>query len=317
MNELALQDAIASVRESEKRCEYEFLSSIYIMARLHGSQLLLSEVNALSGYPFGFLYDYAFPEVFNSQPEQIVENLREYAGIWLDKASIDSFQRLMEVITDVGVVVVHPSNHLIVMIDQGEARYVKGYFEHDLANLEKGEAIGNAYFIKKPILTSRNEIYELEKFKKILVLAYKNFSLPAREISGKIVSSGKAALESFADDLRNPERDFQGESKRWFQEALKSQWTSLYGFYSYFLGIFHFLKSEVQDACIPAIKSLEDSVMYFRDFNRVIGTKSFIPQSSVIPMEIRRRATNSLERAKGSLERTFSILLSAIMGGSQ
>lgn len=310
-----LREILIDIKNDEQRCEYEFLIALFALLKLNGIPVLLQEVNALSGYSMRFLYSYDLPDVYNLETEYILRNLKNNLGVEFYSSTVDSYKTLIELLQKHDSLVMYPGNFLLSKLSSGELRIARSYFEDDFSQSFQGTFTGKALFFKSSNLKDRGEIYEYSHFLKIVGNILENFNSKSAIVEGKEVFSGENAFEQFISDLRNPEKDFQGKSRLWLGEAFRSQWTSIYGFLSYFLGIYHFLDSGVQDSSIDIVKSIEDAILHLKDFNRVIGRESYIPPSKVLPMEIRRRATNSLGRAKRSLIRVTRLLEMIFMKG--
>ncbi len=310
-----LSEILIDIKNDEQRCEYEFLIALFTLLKLNGVPVLLQELNALSGYSMRFLYNYDLPYVYNLETEYILQNLKNNLGIEFYSFTVDSYKTVIELLQNYDSLVMYPGNFLLSKLSSGEIRIVRSYFENDFSETFQGTFNGTALSFKNSTLKERREIYKYSHFLEIVRNIIENFNLKITTVEGKEVSSGENAFEQFISDLRNPEKDFQGKSRLWLGEAFRSQWTSIYGFLSYFLGVYHFLDSGVQDSSLEVVKSIEDAILHLKDFNRVIGRESYIAPSKVLPMDVRRRATNSLSRAKLSLIRLTKLLEMIFMKG--
>lgn len=308
-------DLLATLRESDKRCEYDFLIALFLMMRLNSSQILLSELNVLSGFSLRFLYNYEHPEVYNMQLEYLTKNLKHFLNAKLSLIPISSRESFFEVLDNYKMLILYPYNTLFVK-EGSIIKKIQSYFADEFS-FENSENIeGTGVVLIDPGLKERDYFYSKEVYEGALKIALANFLQESISLGNVSVYIGKKAFEEFSNDLKDEEKDFQGNSRAWLGNSSQFQWSSLYGLSSYFLGVYHFLKMEVQEKANGIIRGFEDAVIFLREFNRVAGRDSYTPESKVASMEQRRRASNSLEKAQKSLQRSFDLLNLLFLEGS-
>ncbi len=308
MDDDVLRSSLNTLKEGEDICEYDFLIALFLYLRAKGSPVLLTELNVMSGYALRFLYAYDKPNIYNESIEYIKENLNKSLEIRIELLSLpEEKETIIEALKE-NMIIFYPENILLRKSLNGKMEAFKSFFEEDpdLDKLLYSNSLGVK--ITSTGITDRKKLYSLELFKAIVRLLVSNFNEKEIYIDGKSVYSGSSAMDHLIFDLKDPEKDFLHENSAWLNKSLYSQFTSIYGLHAYLLGIYHFLNFKTQDEAVSIIRAIEDSFIFFKEFGRQIGRESFYLPSKTFPMEIRRRASNVLEKSFKSLSKAVYLM---------
>jgi hypothetical protein len=293
MNIEKVERIFSELREKGIKCEYDLLMHIYVILKLQNFPVLITELNALSGYSARFLYDYENPLLYNESVEYIANNLKNFLGINVRIADKDEqpFSYPFEI---------YPENLLVAKVKQGNVFFYRNVFveESNLDELlDKNLHLIHIRFSKIP---ERKKFYNISNFIKFTEIMESEFLAQDVVLHGRKISSGKAAYEKFVRDLRNSAISFStegGASHPYLSYAIYPQWTAINGSISYLLGIHHFLNKKAQKEMNFAIHSMEEVLLFWREWERNVGRKAFLPPGKPISMRNRRRAANALEKA--------------------
>ena len=293
MNIEKVERIFSELREKGIKCEYDFLVHIYAILKLQNFPVLITELNALSGYSVRFLYDYENPLLYNESVEYIANNLENFLGINVRIAGKNEqpFSYPFEI---------YPENILVAKVEQGNAFFYRNVFagESNLDELlDKNSHLIHVRFLEIP---ERKSFYDISNFVKFTEIMESEFLAQDVVLHGRKASSGKAAYEKFVRDLRNSAIPFStkgGASHPYLSYAIYPQWTAINGIIAYLLGIHHFLNKKAQKEMNFAIHSMEEVMLFWKEWERNVGRKAFLPPGKPIPMKNRRRAANALEKA--------------------
>ncbi|MGB9694588.1 MAG: hypothetical protein ACP5SB_02510 [Caldisericaceae bacterium] len=286
--ETILNEINTTLSNSENLCEYDFLVQLEKMLLLNGTEILLGELNMISGYASRFIYDYSNPLIFNESIPFIKENLSHLLGIKITTLNLDSFDFNSYKLP----FIIYPENLLIFAIDErGVSKYHRMFEEEsdDIQALVKKNLM--VINFESHLTLKRADIYKKNIFEELLVMIVSDFKKFA-------VSS----YEDFAVDLRSEKKSFLGLSHLWLNKASYSQWTALYGLRSYFLGQFHFAKRGQQEVLRETISGIEDALLYWKEWGRSIGRESNFDNTNNTQFASRLRAANAVDRARKSME---------------
>jgi len=298
-----LEEISNSLRGSERLCEYNLLIQLYKILALYNLPILLPELNVLSGFSLRFLYRFDFLNSYNEDLDYIKDNLWRYIGLRISVfESVDLREFIIDKVKNGIPLILHPENLLVYKIDSNNLFFFRALFmeSSSLENVIKGNR--RAIIIEEVPELKREEVYDIKKFPNLSRHLYENFYKKNIAINGLRTFVGEDAYIEFIKDLRDESKQFNGNSKEWFSIPSYAQWTSLYGLLSYFLGIYHFLDRKAQKEGMKIIKGLEDVIIYWREWGRIVGRESHIPYARIIPYTARRSSANSLDKALKSLK---------------
>ncbi len=301
-----IETIFAGIKEKGVQCEYDFLLYLYAILKSEGFPVLLTELNAMSGYSLRFLYDYKIPFVFNGSIDYIKSNIKIFLGVDI---IVDRLRAAADLPKE--PFILYPQNLLIAKVEKGRALFYRSVFceEKDIEELlAKNSFVVTVDYAKIP---DRKGFYGRENFLRFVNLMKKEFLNLETEIMRNNVSSGKMAYKEFAGNLRNQEFSFSmedGTVHPYLSSAVYPQWTALNGNVSYLLGIHHFLNEKAQKEMIRAVKHFEDVLLFWRQWERNVGRKAFIPPTKTIPLKNRRRAANALDKASDAYARGLESL---------
>ena len=278
------------------KCGYELIIEMAAILNANNTRVLVSELNALSGYSTRFLYNYDFPQVYNCSVNFIISNLKKFAGIEFSVSEENDLNN--------PPFIVYPQNLLVYDVSGVTLSAYKGVF----ARSAKADELADFKIIR--LLNTefdRKSIYSKKALVQFAELLKKEFYTERQTVCGHTVFSGKKAIREFAEALRDPVVSFLTENRNthslWLGSAVYSQLSALNGTIIYLLGLHHFLERKVPDEMPKAIKHFEDALMFWKEFDRLIGRKALIPESKPISMLNRRRAANALLKVISSYER--------------
>jgi len=295
--EKMLKEINNTLKETENLCEYDFLIQLEKILLLNGAEILLGELNTLSGYSLRLLYDYNNPFIFNESIPFISNNLLSFLNIDLRVYDISSWDLASSKLP----FILYPENILVFSISKRIVSYYR-MFEEESIDIEEviKKNIKIVTLEELPAL-SRTDFYKKEVFRDLSLMLVSEFK-----------TLGISSYEDFAIDLRNEEKRFSGLSHLWFNRASYSQWTALFGLRSYILGQFYFLRHAEQEILKETINGVEDSILYWKEWGRSVGRDSSFDASDRNQMGPRLRAANSLDKSRKSMEfvvRKFEDLL--------
>ncbi|GEM_PF-2313976 len=274
------------------KCRYDFLIELYALLKLNGAKILLSELNALSGYSLRFVYSTDGFHLHNKSISYIAENLKTFLGLELVSVSNNEFGN--------PPFIVYPENLLIFDIKEDKASFYRNVFyeEDNIRSVLKNGAV--VFKVKQMLPFDRKLLYNKEKFANFADLMEKEFFKEYAEVGEETVPSGKNAYERFINDLRDQSVSFVNENAP--EEvpffSLYPQWTAINGTLAYLLGVHHFLNKKAQKEMQNAVRHFEDALLFWREWERAIGSP--LSPMSVVPMKNRRRAANAVEKAKSA-----------------
>ncbi len=306
MNKEKLEKILEEIRKKGIKCEYDFLLQLYLLLRFKNFPILLTELNAFSGYSLRFLYDYNKPYLFNESIPYISANLKKYLDIDLLLSRTDDKDSLPEI-----PFILYPKNLLFIGNAAEEAQVYRDVF-YETENIE--ELLKNNSFTISAKLTEipqRNYFYKKENLPYFIELMEKEFSTKKVNIKNKEIFSGKAAYDKFAEDLRNPSLSFTnptGNVHPYLSYAVYPQWTSINGIVTYLLGIHYFLDKKAQKQMSIAVRHFEDVLLFWREWSRNVGREAFLPSAKSPSMKNRRRAANALNKAADAYSRGIESL---------
>ena len=299
-----INDFIEELKSRGIKCGYELIIEMAAVLNANNTRVLVSELNALSGYSTRFLYNYDFPEVYNCSVNFIVSNLKKSAGVEFSVSEENDLNN--------PPFIVYPQNLLVYDVSGATLNAYKGVFTRSV----KAGKLKNFKVIR--LLNTefnRKSIYSKKALVQFAELLKKEFYTERQTVCGHTVFSGKKAIREFAEALRDPAVSFLAENGNacslWLGSAVYPQWSALNGTIVYLLGLHHFLERKVQDEMSKAIKHFEDALMFWKEFDRLVGRKALVlvPESKPIPMLNRRRAANALLKVISSYERGIEKLL--------
>jgi len=287
------------------KSSYELIIEMAAVLNANNIRILISELNALSGYSTRFLYDYDFPQIYNCSLDFIVSNLKEFAGIEFSVSEERDFGS--------PPFIIYPQNLLVYEANDATLSAYNGVFARSVSINEL-----NDFKVIRFLNTQfdRKSIYSKKALLQFAHLLKEEFYTEKRSVCNRSVFSGKRALREFIEALRDPAISFYNKDKGlhslWFSSAVYPQWSALNGTIVYLLGLHHFLERKIQDEMSRAIRHFEDALMFWKEFDRLVGIKAFIPDSKPVPMLNRRRAANALLKVISSyehgIEKLFFIL---------
>lgn len=297
-----INDFIEELKSRGIKCGYELIIEMAAVLNANNTRVLVSELNALSGYSTRFLYNYDFPEVYNCSVNFIVSNLKKFAGVEFSVSEENNLNN--------PPFIIYPQNLLVYDVSGATLNACKGVFTRSV----KAGKLKNFKVIR--LLNTefnRKSIYSKKALVQFAELLKKEFYTERQTVCGHTVFSGKKAIREFAEALRDPAVSFLTENRNthslWLGSAVYSQWSALNGTIVYLLGLHHFLERKVQDEMSKAIRHFEDALMFWKEFDRLVGRKALVPESKPIPMLNRRRAANALLKVISSYERGIEKLL--------
>jgi len=298
-----LEEISNSLRGSERLCEYDFLVQLFKILSFYNFPILLPELNIMSGFSLRFLYSFDFQNAYNEDLNYLKCNLFNNIRLNLSIVeNVDLKNLIIEKLNKGIPLILHPENLLVYKIDSNNLFFFRALFMESslLENVFKGNR--RAIIIEEVPELKREEVYDIKKFPNLSRHLYENFYKKNITIKGLRTFVGEDAYIEFIKDLRDESKQFNGNSKEWFSIPSYAQWTSLYGLLSYFLGIYHFLDRKAQKEGMKIIKGLEDVIIYWREWGRIVGRESHIPYARIIPYTARRSSANSLDKALKSLK---------------
>lgn len=298
-----LEEISNSLRGSERLCEYDFLVQLFKILSFYNFPILLPELNVMSGFSLRFLYSFDFQNAYNEDLNYLKCNLFNNIRLKLSIVeNVDLKNLIIEKLNKGIPLILHPENLLVYKIDSNNLFFFRALFmeSSSLENVIKGNR--RAIIIEEVPELKREEVYDIKKFLNLSRHLYENFYKKNITINGLRTFVGEDAYIEFIKDLRDESKQFNGNSKEWFSIPSYAQWTSLYGLLSYFLGIYHFLDRKAQKEGMKIIKGLEDVIIYWREWGRIVGRESHIPYTRIIPYTARRSSANSLDKALKSLK---------------
>ncbi len=287
-----IESIFENLRSKGIKCRYDFLIELYALLKLSGAKILLSELNALSGYSLRFVYSADGFHLHNKSISYIAENLKKFPGLELVSVPNNEFGD--------PPFIVYPENLLIFDIKGDKVSFYRHVFyeEDSIRNVLKNGTV--IFKVKQMLPLERKSLYSKEKFADFADLMEKEFFGGYAELNGKTVSSGKNAYERFINDLRDQSVSFINENAP--EEVpfflLYPQWTAINGTVAYLLGVHHFLNKKAQKEMQNAVRHFEDALLFWREWDRAIGSP--LSPMSVVPMKNRRRAANAVEKAKSA-----------------
>jgi len=167
-------------------------------------------------------------------------------------------------------------------------------YSKETTSIDKASKI--AYF-ERIRDVERSELYDLKKFHTIIRIFKENFFKTSINVKEKEVSVGKAAFIMFMDDLKNEERLFSNTAQLNLTYSIPAQLSALFGLNAYILGIYHFLDRKEQDIMNEGLASLNDAIMFYGEFERILRGNNM-----QLKINVRRQLFNSLKRFSASLE---------------
>jgi len=305
-----LEKILQDTYKRQVKCEYDFLLQLYRILKYMDFPILLTELNALSGYSERFLYRFDFPEIYNSDINYLRKNLKEFVGI---EISVNEFPSASEAekiiryaIKNNNPLILYPENLLIYGTKKDEAIFSESSLvrEKKITDIIK---VNNTYiFLNNISSKKRNDFYNLDIFKVLVDKTVKNFYAGKIIINDIDVEEGKRAYNSYIFQLRDSKYSFTFENP-WFSYAIYPQWTAVSGFVTYLLGIHHFLDRKTQGKLVWIIKRFEDYLLYWREWERVVGRNAKIATIET-SMQERNRAANAVKRAEKLYDRGITEL---------
>jgi hypothetical protein len=293
-----IEEISNSLRETDRLCEYDFLIQLYKILSLYNFPILLPELNVMSGFSLRFLYSLDFQNAYNEDLDYLKGNLLQninlnlslYEEVDLKDLTIDKLKKGFPLI-------LHPENLLAYKVDNNNLFFFRALFMESLPLEEVISKNKRAIVVETIPNFKREEIYDINKFSNIANKLFDNFFKKELTINGSQTFIGESAYLNFINDLRDEGKQFDGMRRDWFFIPSYAQWTSLYGLLSYFLGIYHFLDIKTQKEGMKIIKSLEDAILYWKDWGRLLGRDAHLPPARPIPINFRRIGANMLEKA--------------------
>ncbi len=291
-----INNFIEELKSKGVKCSYELIIEMAAVLNANNTRTLISELNALSGYSTRFLFSYHFSQAYNCSADFIVSNLKKFAGIKFSISEEKSFSS--------PPFIVYPQNFLAYDVSDANLSVYKGVFARSVNVNELKD-----FKIIRLLSTQfdRKSIYSKKALVQFADLLKEEFFTEKRTVCGYTVFSGKKAIREFTEALRDQTVSFVLENGNTHSllltEAVYPQWSALNGTIVYLLGLHHFLERKVQDEMSKAIKHFEDALMFWKEFDRLVGRKALLPESKPVPMLNRRRAANALLRVISSYER--------------
>ncbi len=280
---------LANLREINRIPSYDLLIAIEKILMHSNINILLSELQVFSGVALRFLYRYDFPLAFNDI-EFVSYNLQNFLDFDL---RIDSIEKIPDINPPF---VIFPENALVIE-KNGSTLKMEHNFERyskETTSIDKASKI--AYF-ERIRDVERSELYDLKKFHTIIRIFKENFFKTSINVKEKEVSVGKAAFIMFMDDLKNEERLFSNTAQLNLTYSIPAQLSALFGLNAYILGIYHFLDRKEQDIMNEGLASLNDAIMFYGEFERILRGNNM-----QLKINVRRQLFNSLKRFSASLE---------------
>ena len=280
---------LVNLREINRIPSYDLLIAIEKILMHSNINILLSELQVFSGVALRFLYRYDFPLAFNDI-EFVSYNLQNFLDFDL---KIDSIEKIPDINPPF---VIFPENALVIE-KNGSTLKMEHNFERyskETTSIDKASKI--AYF-ERIRDVERSELYDLKKFHTIIRIFKENFFKTSINVKEKEVSVGKAAFIMFMDDLKNEERLFSNTAQLNLTYSIPAQLSALFGLNAYILGIYHFLDRKEQDIMNEGLASLNDAIMFYGEFERILRGNNM-----QLKINVRRQLFNSLKRFSASLE---------------
>ncbi len=280
---------LVNLREINRIPSYDLLIAIEKILMHSNINILLSELQVFSGVALRFLYRYDFPLAFNDI-EFVSYNLQNFLDFDL---RIDSIEKIPDINPPF---VIFPENALVIE-KNGSTLKMEHNFERyskETTSIDKASKI--AYF-ERIRDVERSELYDLKKFHTIIRIFKENFFKTSINVKEKEVSVGKAAFIMFMDDLKNEERLFSNTAQLNLTYSIPAQLSALFGLNAYILGIYHFLDRKEQDIMNEGLASLNDAIMFYGEFERILRGNNM-----QLKINVRRQLFNSLKRFSASLE---------------
>lgn len=280
---------LVNLREINRIPSYDLLIAIEKILMHSNINILLSELQVFSGVALRFLYRYDFPLAFNDI-EFVSYNLQNFLDFDL---RIDSIEKIPDINPPF---VIFPENALVIE-KNGSTLKMEHNFERyskETTSIDKASKI--AYF-ERIRDVERSELYDLKKFHTIIRIFKENFFKKSINVKEKEVSVGKAAFIMFMDDLKNEERLFSNTAQLNLTYSIPAQLSALFGLNAYILGIYHFLDRKEQDIMNEGLASLNDAIMFYGEFERILRGNNM-----QLKINVRRQLFNSLKRFSASLE---------------
>ncbi|MBP8612996.1 MAG: hypothetical protein KBI30_03270 [Candidatus Atribacteria bacterium] len=280
---------LVNLREINRIPSYDLLIAIEKILMHSNINILLSELQVFSGVALRFLYRYDFPLAFNDI-EFVSYNLQNFLDFDL---RIDSIEKIPDINPPF---VIFPENALVIE-KNGSTLKMEHNFERyskETTSIDKASKI--AYF-ERIRDVERSELYDLKKFHTIIRIFKENFFKTSINVKEKEVFVGKAAFIMFMDDLKNEERLFSNTAQLNLTYSIPAQLSALFGLNAYILGIYHFLDRKEQDIMNEGLASLNDAIMFYGEFERILRGNNM-----QLKINVRRQLFNSLKRFSASLE---------------
>ena len=280
---------LVNLREINRIPSYDLLIAIEKILMHSNINILLSELQVFSGVALRFLYRYDFPLAFNDI-EFVSYNLQNFLDFDL---RIDSIEKIPDINPPF---VIFPENALVIEKNGSTLKMEHNFERYSKETTSIDKAIKIAYF-ERIRDVERSELYDLKKFHTIIRIFKENFFKTSINVKEKEVSVGKAAFIMFMDDLKNEERLFSNTAQLNLTYSIPAQLSALFGLNAYILGIYHFLDRKEQDIMNEGLASLNDAIMFYGEFERILRGNNM-----QLKINVRRQLFNSLKRFSASLE---------------
>lgn len=280
---------LVNLREINRIPSYDLLIAIEKILMHSNINILLSELQVFSGVALRFLYRYDFPLAFNDI-EFVSYNLQNFLDFDL---RIDSIEKIPDINPPF---VIFPENALVIEKNGSTLKMEHNFERYSKETTSIDKAIKIAYF-ERIRDVERSELYDLKKFHTIIRIFKENFFKTSINVKEKEVFVGKAAFIMFMDDLKNEERLFSNTAQLNLTYSIPAQLSALFGLNAYILGIYHFLDRKEQDIMNEGLASLNDAIMFYGEFERILRGNNM-----QLKINVRRQLFNSLKRFSASLE---------------